>query len=104
MADGRRNNKGTIGNKGGRKSKAEELRLRELGLNAIKEVYESEQAYWIDIAKKSKDSFPHLKMFTEYVYGKPKEIIENTNINYDAEGMTDEEIKRVRDKFLNDYS
>jgi len=57
----------------GRKSKAEELKLVELGTNAIEAVYGSQDKYWEHIAKESKDSMPHLKLLSEYVYGKPKE-------------------------------
>ena len=71
MADGRKNNGGHENS--GRKSKAEELKLVEYGTNAIEQVYGSIQDYWNHIAKESKDSLPHLKLLTEYVYGKPKE-------------------------------
>ena len=66
----------------GRKTKAEELKVQRLGLNAIESVYGSVEKYYIHIAKESKDSFPHLKLLQEYVFGKPKETIETThNIN-----------------------
>jgi len=71
--DGRKNNKGKTGNKGGRKSKAEELKAAELGTSAIIDAYGSLDKYWLHIAKESKDSMPHLKMLTEYIYGKPTE-------------------------------
>ncbi len=57
----------------GRKSKAEELKVRELGTNAIIKVYGSLQEYWEFIAEESKDSMPHLKLLSEYVLGKPIE-------------------------------
>ncbi len=71
------------GNKNaGRKSKAEELKVRKLGIDAITEVYGSIEKYYQHIAKESKDSFPHLKLLQEYVFGKPKETIEQThNVN-----------------------
>ena len=71
------------GNKNaGRKSKAEELKVQKLGLDAIKDVYGSIEDYYKFIAKESMDSFPHLKLLQEYVFGKPKETIEQThNIN-----------------------
>ena len=66
----------------GRKTKAEELKVQKLGLDAIESVYGSIEKYYIHIAKESKDSFPHLKLLQEYVFGKPKETIETThNIN-----------------------
>lgn len=66
----------------GRKTKAEELKVRTLGIEAIKEVYGSVEAYYKFIAQESKDSFPHLKLLQEYVFGKPKETVETThNVN-----------------------
>lgn len=77
MADGRKNNKGKKGNKGGgRKPKADEDRIRGFSLAAIKKVYGSEEAGWVYIAEKSKESYPHLKLLWEYTYGKPKETID----------------------------
>ena len=60
----------------GRPTKAKEEQVRRLGLNAIEKVYGSIEEYYEFIAKESKDSFPHLKLLQEYVFGKPKEIIE----------------------------
>lgn len=66
----------------GRKTKAEELKVQKLGLDAIKDVYGSIEDYYKFIAKESMDSFPHLKLLQEYVFGKPKETIETThNVN-----------------------
>lgn len=66
----------------GRKSKAKEEHVRKLGLDAIEKVYGSVEQYYEFIAIKSKDSFPHLKLLQEYIFGKPKETIEAThNIN-----------------------
>ena len=67
MADGRKNNSGTKGNKGGRPSKAEEQALIEklspLEDNAFKALKNaiSEEHSWA------------VKMYFEYMYGKPKE-------------------------------
>lgn len=85
MADGRRNNGGN--KNAGRKSKAREEHVRKLGLDAIENTYGSIEAYYEHIAKESKDSFPHLKLLQEYVFGKPKEIFEvvtedNEKIDY----------------------
>jgi len=61
---------------GGRPSKVEEDKLRRLALSAIAKEYGSETKFWEDLAKKSKNSFPHRKLLMEYTYGKPKERIE----------------------------
>lgn len=57
----------------GRKPKAEEDKIRGLCLAAMEEVYGSEEGAWLYIARKSQDSFPHLRLMMEYMYGKPKE-------------------------------
>lgn len=59
----------------GRKRKADEEKIRRLGENAIISVYGSIEKYYEHIAKESKDSFPHLKLLQEYVFGKPTERI-----------------------------
>lgn len=79
---------------GGRPSKADEQLVRQLGLNAIKSVYGSVEKYYEHIAKESKESFPHLKLLQEYVYGKPKETIENINHNIEHD-LTEEEARRI---------
>lgn len=62
----------------GRKSKADEDRIRTLSINALASVYGSEVKAFTYIAKQSKESFPHLKLIMEYAYGKPKEQIDLT--------------------------
>lgn len=76
--DGRKNNGAKKGeNRGqGRKPKAQEEKVRKLGIAAIEKVYGSVGAYYEHIARESKTSFPHLKLLQEYVYGKPKETID----------------------------
>lgn len=99
--DGRVNNGGA--RKGaGRKPKAEEEKIRKLGLDAITEVYGSLQDYYIHIAKESKDSFPHLKLLQEYVFGKPKETIEQVNHNLNRE-PTKEEAEAIAKALLEKY-
>lgn len=72
MADGRRNNRGTKGNKGGRPPKADEQKLIELlspmAEDARKALHDNIQAgeSWA------------VKMWFEYVFGKPKETINQT--------------------------
>ena len=63
----------------GRKPKSEELKVQKLGIDAIVDVYGSVEDYYKFIAKESMDSFPHLKLLQEYVFGKPKETIEQTH-------------------------
>tara|TARA_R110000851_G_scaffold91073_3_gene198888 strand:- start:137 stop:463 length:327 start_codon:yes stop_codon:yes gene_type:complete len=75
MEDGRLKNGGArVG--AGRPTKAKEEQVRRLGLDAIAKVYGSVEKYYIHIATESQESFPHLKLLQEYVFGKPKEVVE----------------------------
>lgn len=86
MSDGRVNNGGARPG-AGRKPKAKEEQVRRLGIDAIINTYGSLQKYYEYIAKESKNSFAHLKLLQEYVFGKPKEVVvieepENEDIDY----------------------
>jgi hypothetical protein len=95
--DGRKNNGGA--RKGaGRKSKAKEEQVRKLGIDAIVKVYGSIEDYYQHIAKESKESFPHLKLLQEYVFGKPKDIvvIEGTEEDIlDYSKLSDKALKEI---------
>ena len=65
--DGRKNNKGTVGNNGGRKPKAEEQKLiekltplEEIAFVALKNALVDEESWAV-------------KLFFDYKFGKPKE-------------------------------
>lgn len=82
----------------GRPSKAKEEHVRRLGINAIEEVYGSVEKYYAHIAKESMESFPHLKLLQEYVFGKPKEIIEvqsDDTEEYDYSQLTDKTLREI---------
>jgi hypothetical protein len=71
--DGRSNNKGTIGNKGGRKGKAEEQKLIEhltpmsgIALEALQEGIKGKQQWAV-------------KLYFEYFYGKPQQRLDITS-------------------------
>lgn len=66
-------NHGGIREGAGRKSKADEYRIKDLSIDALNEVFGSEEKAFEHIASKAKESFPHLKLLLEYAYGKPKE-------------------------------
>ena len=70
--DKRKNNKGTIGNKGGRPSKAEEQKLIEnltpmnaKALEALKEGLDNKEQWSV-------------KLFFDYFYGKPQQRVDVT--------------------------
>ena len=94
--DNRKNNKGTKGNKGGRPSKAEEHKLIEKltpladdGYKALSNALKDEQGWAV-------------KLFFEYMYGKPKQQIEQTNLNYNKE-LTKEDVKLLSDELEAKY-
>lgn len=55
-------------------NKAQKDRVHIYALNAMKEVFGSEEKAWASLAEKAKDSFPHLKLLFEYKYGKPEDV------------------------------
>jgi len=77
--DGRKNNKGVKGNNGGRKTKAEELKVSAYAMGAIKRKYGSIDLFWDHIAEQSIDSKDHLKHLLEYAYGKPSQHVDVTS-------------------------
>ena len=89
MADGRKNNGGTKGNNGGRPPKADEQKLIERlspladsGYKALKKAIEADQGWAV-------------KLFFEYMYGKPKQVIDQNNTHTLNEGF---DIKSLYDK------
>ena len=95
--DKRKENKGTIGNNGGRKSKAEEQQLIEkltplepLAFKALTTALEDGKDWAV-------------RLFFQYNFGMPKQIVEQKNINIDAGKLTDEEIKRINDQLDKSY-
>lgn len=80
--DGRKNNKGTKGNKGGRKPKSEELKLVE------KLTPYEDKALKLLFKKIDEGDMYALKMFMEYLHGKPKQMVENWN-NHNFDGGID---------------
>lgn len=90
MADGRRNNGGhSTKGRAGRPSKANEIKFIE---KLDKHINQDEA---IKVLKDliSDGNFQAIKMYFEYRFGKPKEVVENINRNYDAGKLTEEEAK-----------
>jgi len=86
--DGRRNNGRKKGQKYGSKSKtliksssqltpAKKERISTYALNAMKEVFGSEEEAWKSLAEQAKDSFAHMNLLWQYRYGKPTDGNEN---------------------------
>ena len=75
-----KSNRGGARKGAGRKTKADENRVRTLSINAMKVIFGSEEKAFEHIAELAQESYPHLKMLFEYGYGKPKET-KDVNIN-----------------------
>ena len=88
--DGRRNNGRKKGDKYGPKKQliksasqltpAKKERRSVYALNAMKDVFGSEEEAWKALAEQAKDSFAHMNLLWQYRYGKPQDGSEsNTN-------------------------
>lgn len=86
----------------GRKTKAEELKVQKLGISAIEKIYGSVDGYYQHLAKESKESFPHLKLLHEYVFGKAPDVVHNINENYNTE-LTPERVKQINQMLEDAY-
>ena len=94
MADGRKNNGGN--KNAGRKPKAEEQKLIEKLTPLEKTAYKALQT-----ALNNGDGWA-VKIFFEYMYGKPKQQIEQTTVVLDKE-ISKEDIKAIKEEFLKKY-
>jgi recombinational DNA repair protein RecR len=82
----------------GRKTKADELKF----ISKLDNIIDSD-----DAIKKLKqliqdDNFNALKLYLEYRFGKPKEVIENINHNFNGE-LTEQEAEIIKKVVLNKY-
>ncbi len=87
----------------GRKFKADEAKANSIFLNMVKDLknVDTDEEAKLEIAKEL-FTFERGKMFiAEHVFGKPKETIENINI--DAGKLTEEEIKKINDGLNESY-
>jgi len=87
----------------GAKRKADIEKANEVFLSMIKTVHdvETDEEAKQELAK-TLYSFERGQMFiAEHIFGKPKETIENINI--DAGKLTDEEIKKINDNIERTY-
>lgn len=95
--DKRRENKGTIGNNGGRKSKAEEQKL-------IEKLSPLEPLAFEALTNALNDGKDWaVKLFFQYNFGMPKQMIEQKNINYDAGILTPEDVKMINEQLDSTY-
>lgn len=81
----------------GRKSKAEEQKLIEK-LSPLEDTAHAKLKENISLGKEWA-----IKLFFDYMYGKPKQMIEQKNINYDAGELTPEDIKLINENLERTY-
>lgn len=95
------------GNKNaGRKPKADEEKVNNLFVNALKELYdkETEDEAKIHFIKKTLLESQRGQLFVaEHIFGKAPQEIKQTNFNIEAKDLDDEEIKRIKDALDNAY-
>lgn len=57
-------------------NKAKKERISQYAIKAMTEVFGSEREAFQALAEKAKEgSFPHMKLFLEYAYGKPEDLV-----------------------------
>ena len=78
--DGRKNNGGTKGNKGGRPSKAAEQKVNTIFINALKKLHntESDDDAKVAFVKDLYESQRGQLFIAEHLFGKPKEKVDVT--------------------------
>lgn len=94
MADGRKNNGGN--KNAGRKPKADERKLIEKLSPLEPSAYKA-----LENALKEEQGWA-IKLFFEYMYGKPKQQIEQTNVNYNQD-ITAKETEVILKELQNKY-
>lgn len=96
--DKRKNNGGHPTN-GGRKPKADEIKL----IETMDAVLAPVSAWTALSIKVEEGDVQAIKTWLGYRYGLPKQIVEQTNLNVDAGKLTEEEIKRINDQLDKSY-
>jgi hypothetical protein len=90
----------------GRKSKADEEKVNNIFLSALKQVYDTETDDETKIAF-IKDSLLDSQrgqiFIAEHLFGKAPQEVKQTNFNIDATDLDDAEIKKIKDVLNNAY-
>lgn len=95
--DGRRNNGGN--KNAGRKPKADELKF----IEKLDKHINQDEAMQVLKGLIKDGNFNAIKMYFEYRFGKPKEVVENINRNYDAGKLTKEEAEILNSVIEKEY-
>lgn len=90
----------------GRPPKADEEKVNNLFVNALKELYdkETEDEAKIHFIKNTLLESQRGQLFVaEHIFGKAPQEIKQTNFNIEAKDLDEEEIKRIKDALENNY-
>jgi len=90
----------------GRKPKADEEKVNNLFVNALKELYnkETEDEAKVHFIKETLLSSQRGQIFVaEHIFGKAPQEIKQTNFNIEAKDLDEEEIKRIKYALDNAY-
>ena len=105
MAEDKRKFNG--GNKNaGRKPKADEEKVNNLFINALKELYnkETDDEAKIHFIKNTLLESQRGQLFVaEHIFGKAPQEIKQTNFNIEAKDLDEKEIKRIKDALEDAY-
>ena len=96
--DKRKNNGGhSTAGKAGRPSKAQEQKANTIFLTALGRIYETEtdEETKISFVTELVESDRGKMFVAEHLFGKPKEVVENINKNFDAGELTPEKVKEI---------
>lgn len=74
MADGRKNNRGVIGNKGGRPPKAAEIKLAEQIRNVISDETLLHKLAAMALDDDNKNQYKAIELLAGYLYGRPTQM------------------------------
>lgn len=102
--DKRKNNGGH--KSAGRKSKADEEKVNNLFISALKEMYDKEtddEAKIYFIKKTLMESQRGQLFIAEHIFGKAPQEIKQTNLNIDAKELTEDEIKLIQKSLEDNY-
>lgn len=93
------NNHGGARKGAGRKTKADELKF----IEKLDKHIDQDEAIKVLKQLISEGNFNAIKMYFEYRFGKPKEVVENINRNYDAGKLTEDEVKALNKVIEGEY-
>lgn len=93
MKEDKRKDNGGARKGAGRPSKNDEAKVNTIFLTALKELYkkDTDDDSKVAFVKELLDSQRGQLFVAEHIFGKPKDIVENINMNYEAGVITKEE-------------